>query len=80
MTRARLKFPTFNDKEDPLPWLNHCESFFRGQNTPECRRVWYTAMHLAGATPLWFYRLEMASGTPSCNALRSWCSSDSGRR
>jgi hypothetical protein len=29
---------------------------------------------------LWFYRLEMASGTPSCNALRSWCSSDSGRR
>jgi hypothetical protein len=63
--RACLEFPTFDSKEDPLPWLNRCETFFRGQNTPERHRVWYAAMHLAGAAQLWFYRLEMTSDTPS---------------
>jgi hypothetical protein len=28
--RVRLEFPTFDGKEDPLPWLNCCETFFRG--------------------------------------------------
>jgi hypothetical protein len=27
--RARNEFPTFDGKEDPLPWLNHCETSFR---------------------------------------------------
>ena len=30
--RAKLEFPTFDGKEDPLPWLNRCETFFRGQH------------------------------------------------
>jgi hypothetical protein len=28
--RVRLEFPTFDGKEDPLTWLNRCETFFRG--------------------------------------------------
>jgi len=50
--RVHLEFPTFDGKEDPLPWLNRCETFFRGQNTPERRRVWYAAMHLTGTAQL----------------------------
>jgi hypothetical protein len=65
--RVRLEFPTFDDKEDPLTWLNRCETFFRGQGTPERRRFWYAAMHLTGAAQLWYARLELTSGTPS------WC-------
>lgn len=30
----KLSFPTFDSKEDPLPWLNHCKQIFRGQKTP----------------------------------------------
>jgi hypothetical protein len=63
--RARLEFPTFDGKEDPLSWLNRCETFFRGQNTPERRRVWYAAMHLTGSAQLWYSRLELTAGTPS---------------
>jgi hypothetical protein len=25
----KLSFPTFDGKDDPLPWLNKCEHFFR---------------------------------------------------
>jgi hypothetical protein len=35
----KLNFPTYDDKEDPLPWINHCEQFFRGQRTPETEQV-----------------------------------------
>lgn len=52
--RARLKFSTFDGKEDPLLWLNRCETFFKGQNTPERHRVWYAT-----------YRLELTGGTPT---------------
>lgn len=72
--RVRLEFPTFEDKEDPLPWLNRCETFFRGQGTPEPRRVWYAAMHLTG----------VGSSSPSvCQrgaASPTSCSNASGRR
>jgi hypothetical protein len=62
---VRLEFPTYDGKEDPLPWLNRCETFFRSQGTPERRRVWYTTMHLTCAAQLWYYRLELTAGTPS---------------
>jgi hypothetical protein len=60
-----LEFPSFDGKEDPLPWLNRFETFFRGQNTSERRRVWYAAMHLTGSAQLWYAHLELTSGTPS---------------
>ena len=46
--RARIEFPTFDGKEDPLPWLNRCETFFRCQHKPERRRVPYASLHLTG--------------------------------
>ncbi|WVZ63767.1 LOW QUALITY PROTEIN: hypothetical protein U9M48_013374 [Paspalum notatum var. saurae] len=63
--RAKLDFPLYDGKEDPLPWLNRCESFFRGQHTPENRKVWYASLHLTGTAQLWYNRLELNSGTPS---------------
>jgi hypothetical protein len=63
--RVRLEFPCFDGKEDPLPWLNRCKTFFQGQGTPEDRWVWYAAMHLTGAAQLWYVRLELTAGTPS---------------
>jgi hypothetical protein len=63
--RVRLEFPCFDGKEDPLPWLNRCETFFRGQGTPEDRQMWYAAMHLTDAAQLWYARLKLTAGTPS---------------
>ena len=39
----KLSFPTYDGKEDPLPWINRCEQFFRGQKT---RRTIKSGMHL----------------------------------
>jgi hypothetical protein len=31
--QPKLKFPRYDGDSNPLPWLNHCESFFRGTQT-----------------------------------------------
>uniref|UniRef100_A0A7N0ZSV2 Retrotransposon gag domain-containing protein n=1 Tax=Kalanchoe fedtschenkoi TaxID=63787 RepID=A0A7N0ZSV2_KALFE len=61
----KIDFPMFDGKEDPLPWLNRCEQFFRGQCTSEDHKVWYASIHMTGVAQLWYYRLEMNSGEPS---------------
>ena len=63
--RARIEVLTFYGKEDPLPLLNRYETFFRCQNTPQHRRVPDASLHLIGSAQLWFYRLELMTGTPS---------------
>ncbi|WVZ96354.1 hypothetical protein U9M48_042006 [Paspalum notatum var. saurae] len=62
--RPKLEFPTYDGREDPLPWLNRCESFFRGQHNPEDRRIWYASIHMTGPAQLWYLRLELNSGEP----------------
>lgn len=61
----KLEFPKFDGKEDPLPWLNRCEQFFRGQRTPEEDKVWLASYHMLGSAQTWFHRLERDTGTPS---------------
>jgi hypothetical protein len=34
----KLSFTTYDGKEDPLPWLNWCEQFFKGQRTPIAKK------------------------------------------
>jgi hypothetical protein len=53
----KLSFPTYDGKEDPLPWINRCEQFFRGQMTPEHDQVWYASYHLTGTAQQWYMRL-----------------------
>ena len=43
-----LSFPTYDGKEDPLGWLNRCESF-RGQLTREADKVWLASFHMTGS-------------------------------
>lgn len=61
----KLSFPIFDGKEDPLPWLNRCEQFFKGQRTMEEEKVWLASYHLTGAAQQWYYRLERNQGVPS---------------
>jgi hypothetical protein len=32
-------FPKFDGNVDPLPWLNRCDMFFRGQGTLKNKKV-----------------------------------------
>jgi hypothetical protein len=34
----KLSFATYDGKEDPLPWLNRREQFFKGQRTPDSKK------------------------------------------
>jgi hypothetical protein len=60
----KLDFPTFDGGGDPLPFLNRCEHYFRGQRTVEEEKVWLAAHHLHGAAQQWYMRLERDEGTP----------------
>lgn len=53
----KLDFPTFDGKEDPLPWINRYEQFFRGQKTLASERVWCASYHLMESAQQWYMRL-----------------------
>jgi hypothetical protein len=44
----KLDFPTYDGGGDPLPFLNRCEHYFRGQRTVEEEKVWLAVLHLQG--------------------------------
>lgn len=52
----KLDFPKFDGHGDPLPFLNRCEQFFRGQRTPEDDKV---------SSPTW------SSASPPSNSRRT---------
>ena len=66
----KLSFPTYDGKEDPLGWLNRCESFFRGQLTHEADKVWLASFHMTGSAQQWYYVLEHDFGRPSWDNFR----------
>lgn len=45
----KLAFLSYNRQEDPLPWLNRCDQFFRVQQTPEEGKVWLATFYMTGA-------------------------------
>ena len=61
----KLDFPTFGGTGDPLPFLNRCEHYFRGQRTLEEEQVWLAALHLHGPAQQWYMRIERDEGVPS---------------
>jgi hypothetical protein len=61
----KLLFPTYDDAENPLPWLNHYDQFFRIQETPEAGKVFLTSFYMSGEASQWFMLLERNQGKPS---------------
>jgi hypothetical protein len=64
--RPKLAFPRYDGESDPLPWLNRCESFFRGTRTMAAEQVWMASLHMDGIAAEWYYVLEREYG------LLSW--------
>ena len=69
----KLEFPSFDGTGDPLPFLNRCEHYFRGQRTLEEEQVWLAALHLQGSAQQWYMRLELEEGVPhGADSQPSW--------
>ncbi|CAO2141395.1 unnamed protein product [Urochloa humidicola] len=58
----KLSFPKYDGEEDPLPWLNSCDIFFRGHGTMEEEKVWMASLHLKGVAAQWYYQMERDFG------------------
>jgi hypothetical protein len=61
----KLLFLTYDGSEDPLPWLNHCDQFFRIQETLDAGKVFLAALYMSGEASQWFSLLEHNQGKPS---------------
>jgi hypothetical protein len=61
----KLLFPTFDGSEDPLPWLNRCDQFFRVQETPENGKVFLATFYMSGEASQWYTLLERNRDQPS---------------
>lgn len=48
----KLNFLVFDSQEDPLPWLNRCDQFFRGQHTMEGDKVWLATFLMTSSAQL----------------------------
>ena len=68
-----MEFPTFDGKEDPLEWLNHCEQYFRGQRTIEEDKVWLASYHLKGAAHTWYFMVERDCATVTWPQFKELC-------
>jgi hypothetical protein len=60
--RPNVSFPHYDGESDPLPWINKCETYFRGMRTPSDEKVWQASLHLDGVAAEWFYALEQDTG------------------
>ena len=69
----KLDFPTYDGKDDPLPWLNRCEMFFRGQQTEERHKVWLASFNMDGDAHHWYAHLERVRGEPPWPVFRQLC-------
>jgi hypothetical protein len=74
----KLLFPTYDGTEDPLPWLNRCEQFFRIQSTEEAGKVFLAAFYMTGDAAQWYALVERNHGTPDWQPSSSWLISDLG--
>jgi hypothetical protein len=61
----KLLFPTYDGKDDPLPWLNRCGQFFRIQATEDAGKVFLTSFYMTGDAAQWCAFLEKNQGTPT---------------
>jgi hypothetical protein len=61
----KLMFLTYDGLDDPLQWLNHCDQFFRVQETPPAGKVFLTTFYMTGEASQRYTLLQRNRGTPS---------------
>jgi hypothetical protein len=59
-----LDFPHYDDKTDPMLFINKCESYFCQQRTMTEERVWMASYNLEDVAQLWYIQLQEDEGTP----------------
>jgi hypothetical protein len=60
-----MDFPKFDDKTDPLAFLNRCESFFHQQRIAAKEQVWMASYNLEGDAQMWYIQVRTDEGTLS---------------
>jgi len=61
-----LDFPKYDDKSDPLTFINRCESYFHQQRIAVEEQVWMASYNLEAGAQMWFIQVQQDEGTPSC--------------
>ena len=61
----KMDFPRYDDKSDPLIFLNRCESYFHQQRIMEEERVWMASYNLEEGAQMWYIQVQTDEGTPS---------------
>jgi hypothetical protein len=75
----KLDFPRYDDKSDPMLFINKCESYFRQQRTMVEERVWMASYNLEDVAQLWYIQLQEDEGTPPWGISKSCSTFGSGR-
>jgi hypothetical protein len=55
---AQAQLSVLRRRTDPLPWINKCETYFRGMRTMVEEKGWIASLHLDGMAAEWYYALE----------------------
>jgi hypothetical protein len=58
-----LLFPTYDGANNPLPWLNRCEQFFRIQDTQDTGKVFLASFYITGDAAQWYAVVERNRGS-----------------
>jgi hypothetical protein len=64
-TSHKVEFPKFNGSDDPMPWLNRCECYFRLRGTPENMWVQVASFYFLDDAQVWYHRIELNGRPPA---------------
>jgi hypothetical protein len=66
----KLDFPRYDEKSDPLIFINRCESYFHQQRILEEEKVWMASYNLEDGAQLWYIQVQTDEGTPTWHRFR----------
>ncbi|GKB05984.1 hypothetical protein Tco_0834217, partial [Tanacetum coccineum] len=56
--RCKLDFPRYDGSIDLLPWMSHCDYYFRHQRVTDEEKISMVAPHLEDDAQYWFLKLD----------------------
>jgi hypothetical protein len=60
-----MDFPKYDNKSNPLVFINRCDSYFHQQRSAAEEQVWMASYNLEAGAQMWFIQLQQDEGTPS---------------